>query len=330
MSGRRVTSEQPGTGPLRSGDGVPEVERREGRHVMEMQRRRLLSAVVELAFERGVQTLSVAVFCDRAGLSRRTFYDLFDDRDQCLHAAFLDALERAVHTITVAASGLERWRERIRAGLGALLSLLDHEPGMGRLLIVEGLGAGPQTLDVRKRVLTEAASAIEQGHTEARAGRTPPPLTAEGLVGAVLSVIQARMLERDPCPLTELTGPLMALIVHPYLGPAAAERELEVRTRTEPIVARRLPADPFKDLPIRLTYRTALVLGSIAKSPGSSSRQIADASGISDSGQISRLLTRLCLNGLIQDDGVGPSKGMARAWSLTERGEGILQATGQV
>jgi hypothetical protein len=72
------------------------------------------------------------------------------------------------------------------------------------------------------------------------------------------------------------------------------------------------------------------VLSSIAESPGSSSRQVADASGITDPGQISRLLNRLRTSGLIQDDGVGPTKGMARAWSLTERGEGILQATGQV
>jgi hypothetical protein len=145
-----------------------------------------------------------------------------------------------------------------------------------------------------------------------------------------LSVVLTRLLQQDPHPLTQLTGSLMALIVHPYLGPAAARRELEKAAIVEPIHVRpRLPADPFKDLPIRLTYRTALVLSSIAQSPGSSSRQVADASGITDPGQISRLLTRLRTSGLIQDDGLGPTKGMARAWTLTERGEGVLQATGQ-
>lgn len=328
---------------------------RQGGHVIEMQRRRLLSAVVELAYEggtskdtpggahpkgaqrAGVRALSVATLCARAGLSRRTFYDLFDARDECLHAAFEDAVEIAVQAVGRAAAGHARtgrghgWRERVRAGLGALLSLFDCEPGLGRLLVVEALGCGPPTLEVRRRALAQAAAVIEEGRTEARAGREPPPLTAEGIVGAVFSVIHARMLERDPRPLSELTGSLMALIVHPYLGSAAAQRELEMATpATEPIVARRLPADPFKDLPIRLTYRTALVLTSIAQSPGASSRQVADASGISDPGQISRLLTRLRTNGLIEDTGVGPAKGMARAWSLTERGEDVLQATGQV
>lgn len=303
---------------------------RQGGHVAEMQRRRLLTATVELAFEGGVQALSVATLCERAGLSRRTFYDLFDERDACLHAAFEDAVDVAARAVSRAAAGQVRWRERIRAGLTALLSLLDHEPGMGRLLIVEALGCGSRTLEVRKRALVQAAAIVDQGRADARAGRESPPLTAEGIVGAVFSVIHARMLERDPRPLTELTGSLMALIVHPYLGSAAAQRELDRATIVEPIIARRLPADPFKDLPIRLTYRTALVLTSIAQSPGASSKQVADASGITDPGQISRLLTRLRRNGLIQDTGIGPTKGMARAWSLTERGEGILEATGQL
>jgi len=168
---------------------------------------------------------------------------------------------------------------------------------------------------------------------DGQAGSTPTGLTVGVHVpqDLVLNPTGARMLARDPRPLTELTGSLMALIVHPYLGSAPAQRELEMATpATGPIVARRLPADPFKDLPIRLTYRTALVLTSIAQAPGASSRQVADASGITDAGQISRLLTRLRTNGLIEDTGVGPAKGMARAWSLTERGEGMLQATGQV
>jgi AcrR family transcriptional regulator len=294
-----------------------------------MQRRRLLAATVELAYEGGVQALSVATLCERAGLSRRTFYDLFEEREDCLHATFEDAVESVTRTVIAATVESKRWRERVRDGLTALLSLFDREPGIGRLLIVEALGFGPSTLELRRSMLARAAAILDEGRAESRVNREPPPLTSEGVVGAVFSVVHARMLERDQRPLSELTAPLMALIVHPYLGPAVAQRELELTTTIEPIIARRLPADPFKDLPIRLTYRTALVLNSIAQTPGASSKQVADASGITDPGQISRLLTRLRRNGLIQDTGIGPVKGMARAWSLTERGEGILQATGQ-
>jgi AcrR family transcriptional regulator len=313
---------------------------RQGAHVIEMQRRRLLGAVIELACEGGVQAVSVATICARAGVSRRTFYDLFPDREDCLQAAFTDAVETVRQAVTKAAVGSDEgtrrqrrgsdWCERVRVGLTALLSLLDQEPGLARLLILDGPGFGPKGLRLRGKVLAQAARLIDEGRAEVRAGREPPPLTAEGTVGAVLSVIHTRLLEPDPDPLTPLAASLMALIVHPYLGSAVARRELEKTTTIEPIHVRKLPADPFKDLPIRLTYRTALVLSSIAQAPGSSSKQVADASGITDPGQISRLLTRLRTSGLIQDDGLGPTKGMARAWSLTERGEGVLQATGQV
>lgn len=327
---------------------------REGGHVLEMQRRRLLSATVELAYERGVQSLTVATICERAGLSRKTFYDLFDGREECLLATFTDAVEQAVLIVEQAVADAQRtqtarntrkvlgWCDRIRVGLAALLSFFDREPGIGRLLVVEALSAGAQTLQARRRVLGRVIELVDQGRGEVRGYHEPPPLTAEGVVGAVFAVIHARVLdgapvimgrvragERDRESLVEQTGSLMAMIVQPYLGGAAARREL-----ARPVVpcgdrgTPNLPSDPFKDLPIRFTYRTSRVLSSIAEIPGASNKQIAQASGITDDGQTSRLLTRLQRHDLIQDTGIGPTKGMPRAWTLTTRGEQILQVVG--
>ena len=316
---------------------------REGAHVVEMQRWRLLGAVVELVHDHGARGLTVAMICGRAGLSRRTFYELYEDREACLLGAFEYEVEQATRiveqavasrSLTQGARGARRalgWRERIRAGLTALLSFFDSDPGAARLLVVEALSAGEQTLQARRRVLGQLVAIVDEGRDEAKRGREPPPLTAEGVVGAVTSVIHARILEREQRPLTELTGALMAMIVQPYLGAAAAQRELErpLDVQQHPIGIQRLHADPFKDLPMRLTYRTVRVLCSIADMPGASNKQVARAAGIDDEGQTSKLLKRLHKYGLIDDSGVGPAKGMPRAWSLTERGEGVLQAVGQ-
>jgi AcrR family transcriptional regulator len=309
---------------------------REGGHVIEMQRRRLLSATVELAYEQGVQALTVATICERAGLSRKTFYDIFDEREDCLYAAFEDAVAQATRVVEQAAIGERSWLERIRISLGALLAFFDREPGLARLLVVEALSSGERTLETRARVLTRAIAIVDEERIEARANREPPPLTAEGIVGAVFSVIHARMLQRPrlgsgdaQLRMGELYGALMAMIVQPYLGVAAARKELERPAIVPSPAAPRLPSDPFKGLSLRFTYRTARVLSSIANMPGASSKQIAVAAGIADPGQTSRLLARLRHSGLIQDTGIGPTKGMARAWTLTERGENILQATGQ-
>lgn len=317
---------------------------RQGGHVIEMQRRRLLTATGEIVYERGVQAFNIALVCERAGVSRKTFYDIFADREACLLAGFEEAVAKAARAIEQAASREQRWRDMVRAGLTTLLSLFDQEPAIGRLLVVEALGAGEPTLNARRHVLAQIAALVDEGRREARQGRDVPPLTAEGTVGAVFSVIHARMLacpphalggprtgEHSPQPLVELVGPLMAMIVQPYLGPAAARKELD-RPLPASVSNRRARSpvgDPFKDLPIRLTYRTARVLCSIAVIPGASSKQVASAAGVSDEGQMSRLLARLERVGLVQNTGAGPAKGLANAWSLTERGQGVLQAVGQ-
>ena len=310
--------------------GPVDVVVREGAHVVEMQRRRLLGALVDLVFERGARALTVAMICERAGLSRRTFYELFEDREACLLAAFEDEVEHATRIVEQAVADESRWREGIRVGLAALLSFLEDDPGAARLLVVDALTCGEQTLNARRRVLGQLVAIVDEGRGEAKQGHEPPPLTAEGIVGAVSSVIHARILDHDERPLTELTGALMAMIVQPYLGPAAAQRELHrpVTIEHHPVVPR-LRSDPFSGIPMRLTYRTVRVLCSIADTPGASNKQVARAAGIADEGQTSKLLTRLHKYQLIEDTGIGPVKGMPRAWSLTQRGEGVLHAVGQ-
>src|SRR6202034_3543629 len=305
---------------------------REGGHVLEMQRRRLLTATTEVVYERGVHGLTAALVAERAGMSRRTFHDIFNGREGCLLGAFEESVSHATQAVRAAVGGEERWAEKIRAGLTGLLSFLDYEPSMARLLIVEALASGEETLRARQRVLDQIIAIVDEGRTQGKApgrgqaGLEPPPLTAEGTVGAVFSVIHARMLEQDTRSLTDLTGPLMAMIVAPYLGPTAAQKELKRPVSVPEPLTPRLPVDPFKDLPIRLTYRTARVLASISDAPGASSKQVAQAAGITDEGQTSKLLNRLQRYGLIHDTGIGPTKGLPRAWTLTQRGENILQA----
>jgi DNA-binding MarR family transcriptional regulator len=121
----------------------------------------------------------------------------------------------------------------------------------------------------------------------------------------------------------------MSMIVHPYLGGGAARLELD-RQVPEPKSARndQIPKrarDPFKDLPIRITFRTARVLAVIAAQPGASNRQIGDTAGVPDQGQISKLLSRLAGYGLIENHGEGHAKGEPNAWTLTELGQAIQE-----
>jgi AcrR family transcriptional regulator/DNA-binding MarR family transcriptional regulator len=298
-------------------------------HVTEIQRGRMIAATIETAAEQGASKLSVATVVARSGVSRRTFYEIFADGQECVLAALEDSLECARSYVSEVYDPSEPWRVRVRAALHALLAFLEDEPARGWLLVVETPSAGTQAQERRTQVLAELIEAVDGGSSEAERGSAITPLTAEGVVGSVLAVVHARLLHGGGPALLELTNPLMSMIVLPYLGPAAARKELQ---RPLPEHERRQSqasdgASLLNDLPMRITYRTMRVLSVIAAHPGASNRQIGDASGIADQGQVSKLLRRLERLGLILNTWAGQERGMANRWQLTPLGAEIERAT---
>jgi AcrR family transcriptional regulator len=307
------------------GEGVSEGQ------LVEIQRSRLLAGAVGTIEELGYANTTVEHITSRARVSRRTFYELFENRGACLRALFDDALGTIEQELAAAdLSGLS-WRERVRGGLWAILSFFDREPALARVCVVQVLRGGAEVLERREEVLAGLAAVVDEGRREGTRGGDCTALTAEGLVGAAFAIVHGRLLHETRKPLTDLLGELMSLIVLPYLGAAAARRE---RTRAvpaaelaarEPVRGSRQEIDPLQEVPMRLTYRTARVLECIAAYPGISNRQVAERAGISDQGQISKLLARLERLGLTANTGEGHAKGEPNAWKLTPLGARVAQ-----
>jgi AcrR family transcriptional regulator len=309
--------------------------------VSEIQRSRLLVAAVGVVDEFGYDGVSVTRITERARVSRRTFYELFENREQCL----LAVLESVIGQIEaeLAGAGLERlaWRERMRSGLWVILDFFDRDPALGRLCLTQAQRGESRMLAWRQEVFERLAAAIDVGrHESARAERVGA-LTAHALVGGIAAVAYAHLLDdTDPrASLRDLFGELVAMIVLPYLGPEAARRErgctpprhggASARDRASD-AALPVRADPLAELPLRLTYRTARVLLDVCDHPGSSNRQIAERVEIHDQGQVSKLLSRLQRVGLLTNSANGaPARGDANAWLLTTSGEqvtGVIRA----
>lgn len=135
----------------------------------------------------------------------------------------------------------------------------------------------------------------------------------------MLTIVHAR-LRSDPQRLSILVNQLMWTIVLPYLGPAAAARELRRRVSEPAPDSPALTSPPLRPPRLRLTYRTSRVLETIALAPGASNIEIGEAAGITDQGQTSKLLARLARLELIENFGAGQPEGAANAWRLTEAG----------
>lgn len=313
-------------------------------HVADIQRARMIAAMIDVVSERGRANATVAHVVARSGVSRRTFYEVFDDFEDCFLAALDQSLAEISRYVLGVYDQADKWRMRIRSALAGLLEFLDDEPAMGRLCVVETLGAGLRVHQRRLAVLDVVVAAVDEGRKQSRSAGALPPLTSEGVVGGVLSVLHARLVPHAvsdrgatrakgtrrvkgpgrpgerPDSMLELTGALMAMVVLPYLGPAAAAKEAVRPTPRRRSPPRSVSGDPLRDLEMRLTYRTVRVLLAIAADPGTSNRQVGAAAGIDDQGQISKLLARLEKLGLVYNSGAGQVRGAPNAWLLTKKG----------
>ena len=299
---------------------------RQSSRVSELQRARIVSALLEACAERGAAEVTVADVVGRAGVSRRTFYELFSDCEDCLLAALQHAASLVSERVLEASDLSLPWRRRVRAAVISLLGFFEEEPLVGRVLIVESLTAGKRALELRAEIVGKLAAAVHEGSLERGCAVAPSPLVAEGAVGAGLSLVHTRMSRRDRDPLMELANPLVSMIVLPYLGQAAARRELQALVPAPHSGHTSRLASPLKELEIRVTYRTMRVIDAIGEHPGASNRQIGLAAGIKDQGQISKLLARLHQRGLVRNDGDRKVRGAANAWTLTSRGQRLRQA----
>ena len=213
--------------------------------VSETRRARILTVAVALVGEVGYARMTVERVVGLAGISQETFHKCFEDLDDCLLAAFEDALGRIAAVVGGAYEGEREWPARVRAALAALLALIEDEPAVSTFVFVGALGAGPKVLACRMQALERLKLAFEHGidgmgrvagseigESSALDGREISecsPLTAEGAVNAVLGILHTRLLEGSPLarrPLSELAGPLTAMVVLPYVGHVAASNEL--------------------------------------------------------------------------------------------------------
>ena len=290
-----------------------------------MQRSRLLAAAVGGVVEHGWEGASIARITQRAGVSRRTFYEMYGNREECLLALLENTVCQMENELADADLDRLAWVERVRQGLWVILCFFDREPALARVCLVESRRGGGTVLDYRQQTIEALARIVDQGTGEAPLANDTVSVTAHGVIGGILEVLYSRLLKTPDQSLRDLLGELMGMIVLPYRGPAAAQREqarplpvtLEPAKPRDPETEVKDTEDPMV-LPMRLTYRTASVLQALAEHPGQSNRQVANRVGIADQGQASKLLSRLSQLGLLTNS--GKTKGERNEWVLTPTG----------
>jgi AcrR family transcriptional regulator len=186
--------------------------------VRENQRQRLLRAAALTVAERGYAKMTVAAIVDRAEISRATFYELFDCRDDCLHAAYEDARQRLRRRIS---EGLENdgdWSTKVTAAVEAGLEFFAAEPSQARLLTLEINGGGPEGVS-RRRPIDAIARLLRIGREEYPDAKSLPQLTEEFFIEGMTGVISDRLLADKAHLIPSLAPQFVDLIISVYAGP---------------------------------------------------------------------------------------------------------------
>ena len=206
-----------------------------GRHglsrefIAEHQRERLLAAIAELLDERGYDGTTVSAIAGRAGVSKSDFYRHFGGKDGCFVAAYDEAIERLRADVVSACAGEQQWALGVCAGLGAVLSGLSAEPGQAKLLLVEGLRAGPGVYGRFQAAVESFVPYLrDRAAGETSAGR-PSKAADEAVVGGIASLLCRQILAGEAARLDRFFPELAEFALTPYLGVAEARRIISSR-----------------------------------------------------------------------------------------------------
>ena len=202
-----------------------------GRHsltreaVLASQRGRLLDAMAEAVAEHSYGATTIAHVVSRAGVSRKTFYEHFRDKEHCFLAMYDTGIAFVLGRLTEALEAADEPRQRLVEGVRTFLAVLADEPAFCRAIVLEVYAAGPAGLARRRAVLQVFAGRYLEVNRQAReqdAGIVPlSGDVALGLVGAILECVSTRVEEGRTAELPELTKPLSEFVIRNVLATAA-------------------------------------------------------------------------------------------------------------
>ena len=203
--------------------------------VRAVQRERLLAAMLRATAELGYRELNVQDVLDRAGVSRPTFYEQFENKEDCFMAALDSAAGRLLSRLEAAARDEDgSWRDRLRLQLEEVLRFVGDEPDAAMTLIVDARAACPPALVRRDELLDTLAACIDtQVRSELSESEGPPPsaIASAGIVGGIEALLYSRLNKGETAELEALLPSLMYFAVLPYEGHDAASEELAAAVR---------------------------------------------------------------------------------------------------
>lgn len=185
-----------------------------------------MEAMIDLVCERGYDDVTVEEIAARAGGDAADFEAFFVSKQGCAVAILEQIAASNLREVRGAYDGGGKWPDSLRAAAYAHVRWIRDNPKKMRFGLLEVLWAGELTSALRDDLFRSYIAMIDAGREVAADPEAVPPYTAEGVVGSITQVVVRNMGKPDGGDLPSLVPEMMYLAVLPYLGEAAARREL--------------------------------------------------------------------------------------------------------
>jgi AcrR family transcriptional regulator len=189
-------------------------------------RQRLMEAMLVASGELGYERVAVRHVIERAKTSRATFYKNFEDREDCFAQAHRDACDWLYRRLVGAAKRRQSWREGLRAAMAELLEFCANQPAIAKALFVEVHAVGEQALAQRRDLMERLSRALDGARREIPSRQAPPPVTSTFIVGAIDTLVSAKLMDGDGRRAPEMLPGLLHFVVMQYFGEDAAWEEM--------------------------------------------------------------------------------------------------------
>lgn len=184
--------------------------------VRAVQRDRLLKATTEVVAREGYAATTVRDLLAQSGLSRRTYYDLYVDKEDCYLDAFREIAAQIEQRVGAALESGDSARESVRQAVEELADFCIEEPDAACAALVESLAAGQSGREARNELIARLADAFAPPLAELRAAGTGSTLIARATVGGIFELLYGPLARRDVERLRDLRGQIGEL---PLIGP---------------------------------------------------------------------------------------------------------------
>jgi AcrR family transcriptional regulator len=190
---------------------------------------RMLDGVTRAVADKGYARVTVGDVVSEAGVSRRTFYEQFKDKEDCFLAAYATGTEALIKEMVESSLGMGAdadWQDVLEVAIDSYVGGLAADPEFAKTFLVDVLGAGQAAVELRVQVYEQFVQqyvilARRAARQHAEIGEVPE-VYLRALVGGIGELVQQHLLTKDAKTLPELAPVLVQLVTAVIQGAGAA------------------------------------------------------------------------------------------------------------